>query len=910
MRIASGSTFRLPLLAPVLAAAMVAACDRPPDAGHLAPVHRLIAEPTDEILDLDALRRSYGYAYQSFESTDQLRRWRTHDDAERVVEDGLFKVRPSGKGLPFIRLSHEIAFYAEDVREIVIVAGGLRQGRLRLSWAIPGEGFVAARQLLLDAAGDGEVAYRFAVAEHPAWRGRVHALRLDLPNVAGQEVGLRSFETRGDDGYEAEMLARIVAQDWKVTLRHEARNAVLTPPDVPRRWRLDEPARGKLRFAYGLPAGSGPAIRYLVSAGDGEARQTLFEDTVDPGDAARAGRWLEVEVELSGEIGELVFETSAAAGYRIDAGLPAWGGPEILAPATADRRPNVILISVDTLRADRLGLYGYPRATSPNVDRWARDRGVVFERAVATAPWTLPSHVSMLSGLDALRHGVNHHLAAPRDLELLPELLRRAGYLTAAVTGGGWLHPDQGLAQGFDVFRYWGHGTAGEDELEAGVSRALELLEAGRERELFLFFHTYEAHDPFRRRRPWAESCAPGEGGKAMLYGAVEGERTKTEGFPLRYVFRKWRPGESAVADGVPVSDAELPLISCLYDSGVAYVDHHLGRLFERLEALDPERRTLVVLTSDHGESLGEYGYVKHAYLFDSNLLVPLVIALPGGDHGGERVSAQVSSVDLVPTILAAAGVEVPAGLDGESLLRLIEGRDAGGSRQAWSYAGASNFGLSLRLDDRAKYVYNNTAWTPLGGAEQLYDLRADAEERHDQSASSTRLEQLRARLVEYLEGHAQGVSVRIENRGCGELAGELAGLPVHVSRTKAARPAAERFEWLAKRRGGFRLRPGENLDLLLEAARGTVTIRGELGPCGASPATGDRAFRQAIDLDRLETWELGFDGTAWRETVEDEVLQARVTVRREGRRVTEPEPSAMDPALIEQLKALGYLDD
>ena len=928
------------VVALVLIATGFAACDRRPTTTYQAAAHRLITEPTDEILDLKALRRSYGFTRQSFDDIDQLRLWRTRDAAERVVEDGLFKVRSSGQGLPFIRLSHEIEFFAEDVREIVVVASGLKRRRMRLSWAIPGEGFVAARQLLLAAGGAQEVAYRFKVAEHPAWRGRIRALRLDLPNIAGQEVGIRSFETRGREGYEAEMLARIVGQDWKVVFGNEARNAVVTPPDVPRRWQLSEPTTGRLRFAYGLPPDlSAPAarssrrlpaahqpeaarsIQFRVVAEDGTS---LFEDAVDPSDARRAGRWHEGEIELAESTGALIFETSAPADYRLEAGLPAWATPEVITPLAGERRPNVILISIDTLRADRLGIYGYQEPTSPNIDRWARSRAVTFKRAVATAPWTLPSHVSMLSGLDALRHGVNHHLPAPRELDLLAEMLRRAGYLTAAVTGGGWLHPNQGLAQGFDIFRFWGGGTAGHNELKAGLARALELLEVGRERELFLFFHTYEAHDPFRRRLPWAEQCpaSTDEAGQplALLYGAVEEERKQHEGFPLRYGFRKWRPGQSAVADGVPLTDAELPLVSCLYDSGIAYVDQHLGQFFERLEALDPDRRTLVILTSDHGESLGEYGYVKHAYLYDSNLLVPLVVALPGGDHGGETIETQVSSVDLVPTVLEAVGLETPAGLDGESLLSLIAGRSGPGSRQAWSYAGASNFGLSLRLDDRAKYVYNNTAWVPLGGAEELYDLRSDADERHDQSTESPeRLEPLRARVVEYLQNHGHGVRVEIENRGCGELTGVVTGLPVHISRVKAAQPPGERFTWLGKRRGGFRLAAGESLDLLLEAARGTVTVEGTLDPCGefgpgeaSGDAEGGRAFKQPLDLDRLETWELVFDGSVWREgPIPSAGAQARVVARREGRGVAEPGASQeLDPALVEQLKALGYLGD
>ncbi len=114
-----------------------------------------------------------------------------------------------------------------------------------------------------------------------------------------------------------------------------------------------------------------------------------------------------------------MFESSAPPGYRIEAGLPAWAHPEILASVRAERRPNVILISIDTLRADRLSIYGHQRPTSPHIDAWARRSAVVFERAVAPSPWTLPSHVSTFSGLDAHRHGVNGFDPAPGSLTLL-----------------------------------------------------------------------------------------------------------------------------------------------------------------------------------------------------------------------------------------------------------------------------------------------------------------------------------------------------------------------------------------------------------------------------------------------------------------------------------------------------------
>ncbi len=155
-------------------------------------------------------------------------------------------------------------------------------------------------------------------------------------------------------------------------------------------------------------------------------------------------------------------------------------------------RPNVILISVDTLRADHLSLYGYPRSTSPRIDAWARNSAAGFRNAVVQAPWTLPSHCSMLTGLDALSHGVNHSFeAVPGELTTVAERLSEAGYFTAGITGGGWFHPRYGLAAGYDRYRYWSGKRRGDEELEAHAPIASGWLDELPEP----FFHD-------RRRRP------------------------------------------------------------------------------------------------------------------------------------------------------------------------------------------------------------------------------------------------------------------------------------------------------------------------------------------------------------------------------------------------------------------------
>ena len=161
---------------------------------------------------------------------------------------------------------------------------------------------------------------------------------------------------------------------------------------------------------------------------------------------------------------------------------------------------------MDDLRADHLSLYGYRKVTSPNIDSWAGHHGVTFSNVVAASPWTLPSHVSLLSGLDALSHGVNFPQdAAGKDVLFLAEALREAGYRTGAVTGGGFLRPEYGFHQGFDRFRWWPGEIGHPDELDDGLDTALRWIETWADGPFFLFFHTYEVHSPFHRREPHFE---------------------------------------------------------------------------------------------------------------------------------------------------------------------------------------------------------------------------------------------------------------------------------------------------------------------------------------------------------------------------------------------------------------------
>lgn len=297
--------------------------------------------------------------------------------------------------------------------------------------------------------------------------------------------------------------------------------------------------------------------------------------------------------------------------------------------AEGDARPSLLLVSVDTLRADHVGVYGAPEAETPAIDALAA-RGVRFETAISPAPLTLPAHASLLTALDPPRHGVRHnglyHLDAAHTT--LAERLHDAGFATEAIVASVALHRRHGLDQGFD--RYddaMGVGESGDlgylERSAAQVNaRALAALER-MPRPFFLWVHYYDPHASHRPPEPFASRHA-----------------------------------------GRP------------YDGEIAYTDAAVGELIDALHLSGELESTIVALTADHGESLGQHGEATHSYtLHDGVLRVPLVLAGPGLP-AGRVVKDVVRLVDVLPTLLSLAGLAAPPALDGVDLLPRIAGRD------------------------------------------------------------------------------------------------------------------------------------------------------------------------------------------------------------------------------------------
>ncbi len=303
--------------------------------------------------------------------------------------------------------------------------------------------------------------------------------------------------------------------------------------------------------------------------------------------------------------------------------------------ATDKTRRNVLLISIDTTRADALGCYGNAAIRTPNIDRLAAE-GTLFAQCVSAAPITLPSHTSMMTGTYPFVHGVRDNgqfFVAPGNVTLA-ERLHDAGYATAAQVAAYVLNREFGLDQGFDTYQ------------DVQAARRATIGNAARTA------HERKARDVCDAAMTWLRG--PG--------------RASTPFFLFVHFFDPHR------------SYAPPPRFAARYDNPyfgeVAYVDEQIGRLLDLLDELKLTEDTLVVLTSDHGEGLGEHGEDTHAtFVYDTTLLVPLIVRAPGLVPAGQRIAAQVRLIDLAPTILDALGLPGEQAMQGTSLLPLVRGQ-------------------------------------------------------------------------------------------------------------------------------------------------------------------------------------------------------------------------------------------
>lgn len=390
--------------------------------------------------------------------------------------------------------------------------------------------------------------------------------------------------------------------------------------------------------------------------------------------------------------------------------------------------PDVILITIDTLRADRLGTYGWTDARTPAIDRLA-EQGTVYSQAFTPLPRTTPGLASLLTGLEPHRHGSREVGQEMRpDVPTLAEILAARGWAALAVSGSGAADPAQGLDRGFDDFVPVAELPS--RRAEEVTRRALaEVDSLWTTKPLFLWTHYLDPHAPYDPPSPWGDD-ARGDGCRELVRFIEE---------------HNWQGGH-AFSNREGRSERARDSCAFLYDAEIAYTDSQVGALLEGLDRLRPDRPKLVILTSDHGENLGEEGlYFQHGpSLHDASLRVPLIFAGPGIPTGRNDPDQVAMLQDVLPTVLAELGLDAPEGLsfDGIDLsFRMHRVRLPAMQRKVFAESGSAlmvhNFSYLHSGRAGGLHCLNVRHWSlcsrPLKG---LFDHEADPGLTTDLSAS------------------------------------------------------------------------------------------------------------------------------------------------------------------------------
>lgn len=380
---------------------------------------------------------------------------------------------------------------------------------------------------------------------------------------------------------------------------------------------------------------------------------------------------------------------------------------------------NVVLIALDSQRADHLGCYGYPKRTTPFIDSIAR-RGVLFERCYAPNIPTHPSFTTMLTGKEAITHNiVNIGGGAPitEGIRLLPEILREHGYVTAAVDSMG-----RHFTRGFDEYAEYGWDRSNPTVLrkaETVNEKALPVIErlTGQDQPFFLFIHYWDPHTPYLPPSPYRNRFYDQDKDPYALDNHSLDEAWSWE--PFKWYFHQWMPS---------VTDADY--VVNLYDGETAYMDRHLRSVFRALAPRQDE--TLIIVTADHGEILNEQlGYFDHHGLYEGDIHVPLIFYWPGNVPRGRRVPGFVQNIDLAPTILDVAGIADLDAMEGMSLLPPLFGLRDGNYEEL--YFSEATWQVKRAIRTRDWKLIDSIEPDPHGRPmRELFDLRADPGEQHN----------------------------------------------------------------------------------------------------------------------------------------------------------------------------------
>ncbi|MCP2618533.1 sulfatase [Candidatus Aminicenantes bacterium AC-335-A11] len=458
----------------------------------------------------------------------------------------------------------------------------------------------------------------------------------------------------------------------KIPLNEFHLNILFSPPRSEYKFDLKISSDSILEFGCGIFDRNfdrqGNGVNFIITLETEKERKILFSKNLNPFKNVQDREIFMHRIDLSSFKNrkiKLSFITEREEKGRNSKIEPAfWFNPIIYSLEEPKKeKPNIILISIDTLRADHLSCYGYKRATSPNIDKLARD-GVLFLNCYSSTSWTLPAHISLFTSLNSYYHQVYFPFQKMDEkLITLTDILRNNNYFCAAFTGGGYLSAKYGFAKSFDTYKELkikGNVSLRYDEVELLSKDLLDWLENNKKKKFFLFLHTYQPHDPYANLSSI---------GKLFL-----NKNHKWDQINLGEIFNEGKNDRFSIS----FTPEEKENIIALYDGEIRYTDEYFIKpLIDKLKSLNLYNNTLIILTSDHGEEFYEHKAWLHDHsLYNEAIKIPLIIKFPNSKFRGKKIEQTVRLIDIMPSILDFLKIKYSRfNLEGKSFINLLNNK-------------------------------------------------------------------------------------------------------------------------------------------------------------------------------------------------------------------------------------------
>lgn len=547
------------------------------------------------------------------------------------------------------------------------------------------------------------------VADSQQWRGTIRTLSIVPTTPPGVELRVKKIDflevpflvrKRKLEGIEQERIAPF-------TFAHQTREGVYAAPPFRASNTVEVPTGGILEFGYGIISsdyrmpGDGVLLRVHVSE-EGDSRRTqVFERYLNPKANPQDRGWHDdgrcYLKAYEGKIVEITFETfGSEEGKQPDTRYDNFiiSNPIVYRPGLGRDERNVVIISLDTLRADHLSAYGYPRTTSPNLDLFSRE-STVFLNTTSQAPRTIDSHMSLFTSVYPSTHMMLDAVARLNpDFTTIPQELKRDGYHTAAFTESGFVGHQYGFQRGFDSYWEKSFATGTGGNVAETFTLASDWVRKNHQKKFMMFVHTYEAHVPYAPAEPYFGMFGEGYQGK------LRGQHV-TKNMIFDYNTDQVRPEPD-----------DWNYMVSVYDEEIRYLDEYVGRFMATLRETGVADDTIVVILSDHGEEFMEHMmFGKHAHaIWQPQVHVPLMFRIPDFQSVSDRIDTPVSLVDVAPTVLDLLRLPIPDQFVGRSLIPVLRDTVEIEEETPDPYEFSENHGYALRAllrGDRYKLIHN-----------------------------------------------------------------------------------------------------------------------------------------------------------------------------------------------------------